>query len=205
MILTKALTNFTNYTEGNLSLLSATVLLAMNNNPYFLTPVPALPVLQASTDDFNASVAAAAGRDRTRIAEKNASKSLLQAMLSQTAQYVNTISQGDPVKINSSGFPQVKVRVPIILGEPQNISAKPSINSGSLVSKVKAVKGASAYIHYIAEGPLTEATVWKAVNSSRCKNMFTNLEPGKTYWVKVAAVGSNGQMTLSNEISQIVI
>jgi hypothetical protein len=47
--------------------------------------------------------------------------------------------------------------------------------------------------------------VWTSIASTRTAFTFTNLEPGKLYTVKVAAIGSNDQLEYSIAVTQYAL
>jgi hypothetical protein len=67
-----------------------------------------------------------------------------------------------------------------------------------MISAVAAVPGAKSYVHQIATEYLNEQTAWISNTSSTSKFLFTNLIPGKQYWVRVAVIGSRNQVVYTS-------
>lgn len=200
----KALINFSTYSDANLETKAEYILQLMTGNPAFTDPIPTLAELTTVLDRYSKALIDAAGLDRVKVAEKNKLRFKLEQMLGQLGTYVNYVALGDEAIITSSGFSVSKTPEPRIITNPANLTITNGINSGQLVSSVKAVKGASGYLHEIAADPLTDASVWKSTPSSRSRFTFNDLQPGKKYWVRVAAIGTKDQIAYSNNASQFV-
>jgi hypothetical protein len=54
------------------------------------------------------------------------------------------------------------------------------------------VVGAKIYVVEMTEDPLVEENFKAAGTSSKTRFEFTNLMPGKKYWVRVAGIGKDG-------------
>ena len=78
------------------------------------------------------------------------------------------------------------------------------IGPGMLHYSFYKVLGATSYIYQITADPtITADTVWTEVMGSKVKYTFTGLESGKRYWVRVLAIGKDGQCVCSEPISGI--
>lgn len=202
----KALINFAQYTFDGLESKAHTIIASMTNNPHFSSPVPSITdVSTAATAYTNALVAAKTG-NRADISLKNQKRQALELVLKQLAAYVNYTALGNRTIIISSGFDVSKEKEQIpALEKPSDIAVANGKNSGELVVSVTAVKGAVAYVHqYTLEAVPTEQS-WLSATTSTCKYVFSNLEPGKRYWCRVAAVGTKGQIIYSDPMQRIVI
>ncbi|CAN5205715.1 hypothetical protein BH11BAC6_BH11BAC6_09390 [soil metagenome] len=192
----KVLISFSKYSESVLVTIVTAALLAITGNLNFTTPVPSLASIQTLLDNFTTALAEAAGRDRTKIAIKNAIKADLIEAMKQLAIYINFICMGDLAKLTSANLPMSKIPAPRIIGNPENLRVTTGQNPGSLLVKTNTVKGADGYQFFIA--PVTgEAPVWTIEACSRSQFLFTRLDSGVNYQVKVSAIGSNGQVTYS--------
>ena len=101
----------------------------------------------------------------------------------------------------SSSCPLSKEPGKVYLDAPQNASLTNGVTSGSLVSQVQAVKGGRGYNHQMSTEPPTEATAWQNNLSTTSKFVFTDLLPGKQYWVRVAVSGSRNQLVYSSVVN----
>jgi hypothetical protein len=71
-----------------------------------------------------------------------------------------------------------------------------------MVASVKTVTGASSYRHEISAEMPTEKTLWESTVTTRAKFTYNNRTPGKQYWVRVAAIGTDGQVSYSPVATQ---
>ena len=201
----KALINFRNYSDSKLETVCGTILQSMTGNSNFLTPTPTLNTIQGMLDNYSAALINAATRDRNKVAVKNDYRIQLEQLMTQEANYVNCICNGDLPKLTSSGMPLSKLSQPRIIESPKTIFVEQGSNAGTVILKAATVEGASGYLHKVTPDPLTSNSQWQIVASSRSKYQFDNLEQGKKYWFMVAAVGSNDQVANSEVISQFVM
>ena len=175
--------------------LANTIVTAMTGNATFATPNPSLPALTTAKTTlatkiaaYNSAVAAAA----TALSDRNAALAVVNGQLTQLAAYVENISAGDAVKIESSGM---AVRAtPAPLGPmPQVLSvvATASDFEGALNVTWDAVRGAGSFEVHTSADPVTP-TSWTfkdmSVKSATTLNSFTS---GAKMWVRVRAVGAD--------------
>jgi hypothetical protein len=181
------------------------IIASITGNPFFTTPTPAITVVQAILNDYEAALADAASRDRNKVAVKKQLRKQLNAVLNQLGNYVNTQSAADVTKIVSSGFKISKLPQPRYVSAPENVAVKPGINPGSLVIKVKKDKAANGFTFMIRNADVTDNSEWTSVTSSRSKYEFTNLLRRTEYVVKVAVIGSNEQVAYSAAVSRFTM
>jgi len=201
----KVLLNFSKYTDGGFESKAGTILASMTDNDFFPTPVPALTVLADALEGYSQWLADADSGNRSDIAIKNTRRLALEAVLRQLANYINYTAAGDRSKLLTTGFDVSKEREPITITKPENMRVVNGKNSGELIASVKRVKGAVSYMHeYILEEAL-ETGNWTAFTSSSAKFTFTNLQPGKNYICRIAAIGAKGQIVYSDPVGRIVV
>ena len=193
----KAIVNFRSLRAAAIIPICEFIIASVTGNAFFPTPTPKLSELQAVLDSYTTALSEAASRDRNKVALKNQLRKQLNAMLNQLGTYVNMIADGDVTMIISSGFPLSKLPQPRYISAPQNLTVKQGQNPGTLVSKINADAAAKSYIHMITLAPLTEDSVWTSVTTSRSQYEFSNLQPGKEYFVKVAITGTKDQIAYS--------
>jgi hypothetical protein len=196
--------HFGRYKDADLNTLVAFIIESLTGNPYFTNPVPSLDEIIQLQEKYNAALIAAANMDRLQIAIKNQCRRELENALSQLAMYINYAGNGDESILTSSGFPLAKRPERIRVDSAGTVNIANGITSGELVVSIKAVKGASGYLHEITPEPVSANSQWQTVAGSRCKNIFRNLQPGQRYWFRVAAVGSNRQVVWSSVAGQYV-
>jgi hypothetical protein len=171
----------------------------------FPTPTPTLVDITSEIDNFSALLQSAANRDKVQVALKNQSKKTLLQMLSQLADYVNMVAQGDEVKLSESGFDLNKVPQPISMKGPTGLVLLDGGNSGELVLKFRRVEGASGYLYQYTTDPLLPEDGWVSIAATTTSFTFTGLTKGVTYYCRVIAIGGNQQRMNSivvNRVSQ---
>lgn len=201
----KALINFSRNSDSDLETLAESIMQGMTGNASFASPTPTLEDVQALLNSYSTALVNAATRDRNKVAQKNSDRTALEASLTSLGSYVNAVCNGNVVMLTSSGFPVSKLPQPRHIPTPENVIIEQGQEAGTLISKVPAVKGATGYVHQITPHPLTPDSEWEQFATSRTKYIFENLEQGKKYWFRVAAIGSNDQVATSSEVSQFVM
>jgi predicted phage tail protein len=104
--------------------------------------------------------------------------------------------------LTSSGFTLYKPAEPVYIDNPGNVTISNGITSGELVVSVDTVKGAKSYLHQIATELPNGTTNWTSASTSRSKFTYSNLQPGRQYWVRVAVIGSRQQIAYSPVATQ---
>ena len=171
----------------------------------FPTPSPSLTEIGEELVNYSGLVTSAATRDKVQIVFKNQSKQTIMLMLSQLADYVNLIAQGDEAILAQSGFDLNKVPEPISMGAPTRLVLLDGGNSGELFIKFKAVIGAFSYLFQYTADPLLANDSWVSIPATTTSYTFTGLTKGTTYYCRVVAVGANQQLMESivvNRVSQ---
>jgi hypothetical protein len=201
-----AISFLTSDPDPRLGATTETILNAMENNPNYPTPSPALPVVRASFDAYQAALAAAADGGVTLTSAKNARRNELVSLLRQLASYVQVACEGDMTKLLSSGFPvQKPSRQPIgLLPAPENLRVDLGVLTGSLDAKASPVAGASIYNWRVSAAEAPSAPL-QIAQTTAARTTFDELTPGKTYIVEVNAVGTAGPSNWSNPVSQMAL
>ena len=196
--------SFIRLTDSDLETKAGFILQSMTGNPNFLTPIPTLVDLQTALTIYSSALVNAEDRSRLRIAEKIQARQNLELLLGQLGMYVMYIANGDDVILTSSGFTLANVPEPQTIANPGQVTLSNGVSSGEMLAIVKAVYGAKSYIHQITANPLTDNSVWTNVTSSRSKMRYSNLKAGSKYWVRIAAIGSQNQTSVSPASSMYV-
>ena len=202
MKMQKITTSFSQYSDANLEQKAEYIRQKMTGNDFFPTPLPSLGDLEDLIDEYSAALTEAAGLDRTKVALKNEVRLNLEVLLAKLGMYVMNVALGNAAMLTSSGFTLSKPGDPLYIDNPGNVSIANGVTSGVLVVSVAAVKGAKSYLHQLATELPTEATEWVSTSSSRSRFTYTELQPGKQYWVRVAAIGSRQQIAYSPVATQ---
>jgi hypothetical protein len=194
--------SFTSYTDGDFETKAEYIHSSMTGNAAFTDPIPTLAEVQAAITQYSAFLVAAATLGRTAVADKNKSRKQLELLLGQLGMYVMYIANGDAAILTSSGFTLSKAREVRYITNPGNVVLTNGITSGVLTATVKAVAGATGYLYEISSTAPDDAPAWESTSSTRAKFTFKNLQPGKRYWIRVAATGSGEQIAFSPVASQ---
>ena len=201
----KALLSFAALSDGNLLARSQAITTSLTGNPDFPTTVPAIADVADMVSNFAEALAIAASGNRAAIADKNEKKQALIETLRQLAANITSTANGDRTMLLTTGFDISKEREPVVITKPENLQVTNGMNAGDLVVSVNAVKGAKAYMYEYTTDATQQENSWVATTSSKSKITFSDLEAGKTYYCRVAAVGAKGQIVYTDPVSRIVI
>jgi hypothetical protein len=167
----------------------------MTDNSHFPLLQDRLPAIKAAEEKFAADLAAAKTLGRQAVAVKNESRAVLEGLLNALALLIMAQTD-DVVMLVTTGFVLRKKNEPRVLNAPTSIKLSAGINSGEIASFVNKPRGAVGFLHQISEAEGSER-VWTSTATTSNKHLFTNLQPGKLYAVRSAAVGSKGQLAFS--------
>jgi len=198
----KISTNFVPYTDSGFQVKASVILSSMEGNPYITNPVPPLDTISQLLAEYTDALQKAASKDIVAITIKNNIRSVLEHQLARLALYVMYIADDNEAILVSSGYSLTKTPSPQKIDSAGNVMLRSGGNSGQLMAKIEAVKGAKSYLFEITPGSANEDTVWEDYNSSRCTFTFNKLQPGQLYSVRVAALGTGLQKTYSGVSSQ---
>lgn len=204
MKLQKISISFTRYSDADFLNKAEHILQSMTGNASFPDPIPTLADLQAAVTKYSNDLIAAAGLGRINVAEKNKSRQVLEQLLVQLGMFVMFVANGDAAILTGSGYTLTKEPEPRYITNPGNVTLSNGITTGEMLSTVKTGKGVINYLHEITAEAPADNTVWTSNPSSKSRYVFTNLVAGKQYWVRVAAVGSGGQVAYSTVATQFV-
>jgi Fibronectin type III domain len=178
---------------------------AIDGNPLYPSPTPSVAdmaagLATAQADQAALELARTAWRNAASTAE--ASMANLTGMLKLRASYVQTASNGNTDAIISAGFLVRGAPVPVgNLGAPMNLNLTLNGTAGMMYLDWTPVLNARAYNIQVSPAD-TMDRVWQPIRTSTTvRQMFENMELGKTYAFRVAAVGgASGQSPWSVEV-----
>lgn len=190
-----------NFTDKELAVQGHTVSDNLDDNSNFPTLKEAATEIKSASDILNGYLASMATGNKQVTAEKKQARTNLEDILRATALKVQDISEGDEIKILSSGFLTNKKRTPAgTLDQVVNVQIKPGKVSGSLNISWDVVSNAYSYEIRYTSNPKTDAPVYISITSTKSKVILENLIPGQTYIVQVAGVGSDPKRVWSVEV-----
>ena len=180
--------------------LGNTVVSKLTGNTHIPTPQPALATIEAANDAYKDSAGKAKKGSSEDKAQKNDDKEALLTLLRDYCTYVNMIAKGDEVILASCGLPLSKERQPSVLGVP-NAKVEAGENTGEVILSSPAVDGAVSYKHQYTSDPAV--AMWPEISSSTAKQKIENLQPGTVYSFRIVAIGTKGQVTVSETVSKM--
>jgi hypothetical protein len=199
MIKSKALTSFSELSDGNLESKAGFILSSLTENFNFTSPSPGLEVLAEARDAYSLSLTGARKGTRSEISIKKQKRAELIAVLNRLATYVNFIANGDRSILQTSGFDVNSENEPFpSLTRPTKVVISNGENPGELNVSVEKVPGALAYIYQYTLDPSLAEDSWQSKNSTYCKTTIKGLQQMKRYWIRVAVLGVKEQMMYSD-------
>ena len=179
------------------------ILQCMTGNANFPTPTPDLAALSAAITDYAAALANPASKANTAL--KNQLRAALIALLNQLALYVQMNGNNDETILLSSGYSLSKTKQPVgVLPKASNFKAVPLHNCMVKLSNQK-ITGADSYSYSYTTTPVTEASTWTSINSTKAKLVVSNLTSGSCYAFRVAGIGANPTIVNSDVITSYVL
>jgi len=189
--------------DSDLGTLAIHIVDSMENNPTFPDAPSELGAIKKLLPEYQTAVANAKGRNTVLISIKKDKKKELIALLTALAAYVTRTCNGDRTKLLSSGFPVSgeKGEQPMAVIQKLEVELGPP---GVLTTRVKRVAGARAYLHQYTTEPPSSDTVWTIEGSTLAFHTFSGLKSGTKYWLRVVALGRDGQTVYSPVESRII-
>lgn len=188
---------FSKYSDPGMLAKAQLIASKMKDNAYLPTPVPSLSILGDAITTYSNALTNALKLGTDNVAEKNKARKALVAILVELGQWVTFAANGDITIMLSSGFDVTKAPETQYLGTPEMVLLGSGPYSGTISARLTRVTGAINYNFQLCTELPDENTVWTTVSVSRSRYIFTNLQPGKQYWVRVAAIGTRDQVTYS--------
>jgi hypothetical protein len=205
MKIPKILFNFRRQSDSKFQTRAEAIETAMNGNPNFPAPVPAIADLTDAINAYSAALSGAQSRDRTKIEIKKDMRRQLETLLVNLAASVTCTAAGSRSIMISSGFDvnsgTMNAR---ILGTGENFQLRYGKNPGKVISSINGVANATKYIHQYTPDPVTANSKWTSIYSSSCKTTITGLEPLKRYWFRIIITGWRNQQVQTDAISKTV-
>lgn len=210
MIMAKrtARSGFKTLRDNDLLNQAGTVLLAMDGNANFPTPVPDMATVQTAFEDYKIKLEAASKQgsplDKSL---KNDAKQVLAALLKRLGFYVNTVADGSLSIILSSGFPPAGMPVRLLPpATPERLKLTDWLQSGQAQVLFDPVAEAWMYEYAMSSEKAPDGgIVWPEPLTTRKSrgNVIAPVIPGVTYYVRVRARNGAGFSDWSDPVSLI--
>lgn len=173
------------------------------NSANFPTPDPTLASVTTLATEFETAInEAEAGGSYDKSVRDSKKEELIDTM-HNLGNYVLFTAKGDRLIAESSGFTIAKNPTPQPpIEKPGGLVLTDGANAGELMLLFKRVMGSRSYMYQISLDP-TDETKWVTQHGTIRKNLFTGLESGKRYYVRVVALGTNSQVVYSDVVSRV--
>jgi hypothetical protein len=175
----------------------------MTGNSNFSTPDPTLASVTTLANQFEQAINdAEAGGSYDKSVRDSRKEELINTM-HNLSNYVLFTAKGDRLIAESSGFTIAKDPSPQPpIEKPEGLNLTDGANAGELLLLFLKVLGARSYMYQISLDP-TDQTKWVTQHGTVRKNLFTGLESGKKYYVRVVAIGTGNQIVYSDTVSRV--
>ncbi|MBO9701851.1 MAG: fibronectin type III domain-containing protein [Sporocytophaga sp.] len=189
-------------------ILARQIVQALTANEHFPTPFPSLEIVGSTIGELDkafAEVKQARQTVSTRLSILEDKSSEFDSVMNQLAAYVESTAKGDEVKIKLAGMNVKAPKTPsAIPSAPVNLQAV-AANEKEIELSWESVKGAKSYVVQLTSD-LSKDDSWSvAIISTKARATIKNLESGKKYWFKVAAIASAGQSAWSHPATKYAI
>lgn len=129
----------------------------------------------------------------------------LDSILTQLAAYVENTANGDEIQIKKAGMSVKSSKTPTgIPSVPVNLQTI-AASEKEIELSWDSVKGAKSYVVQLTSDISKDDSWIIALVSIKSRTTIKNLESGKKYWFKVAAVASAGQSAWSDPATKYAI
>ncbi len=200
--------NFIRYKENELLSQAGGIVQRMKDSAVFPHPKPSIKKLEAALLDYRMKVQAAMGGGKIYVEAKKESKANLAKLLQQLAFYVNSVADGNLVKLYSSGFPVLAhKRKGSSPDTPSMLYIKDGNRSGEVYLGFKPVGRDMLYEYVLATGTDKKGRpLWGEVKTTTrsFRNYETGFTPGVDLYFRVRARNKHGVSNWSDTISLMV-
>ena len=195
--------DFAKLSDAELATRTLLVLTCLTDN---FTDIPFLAQLQALYNEFVAKMALAQEGSRAAKAEKNVVRRDLVDLLVGGIPFMEVTCEGDEVLALKTGYTLfTRHGASPVLQPATNLAVTNGVNPGELELRFAKVASAYSYSYQYTLHPPAEGGAWASEVGTRIRHTFTGLQAGQRYWVRVVAVGRNGQTTTSEAILSRIV
>lgn len=172
----------------------------MKGNPNFPDPVVKIMDFLLKADALEKAMEAATFGSRQSKLLRDQLLAECLVMLDALASYVRGVCNGDPVKLESSGFQLAKEPQVLPLFAPTGLKVVRTAIAGMMKLSWKKEKGVVLY--YLEQQEEGSSTWTRILSTTRVRHTITGLTTGKEYSYRVQAVSSQGISPMSEVVSQ---
>jgi hypothetical protein len=192
---------YNSWSDKKLATETVKIQTAITGNTEFPDTTPSAADYATAVSAYTAQLGKASStRDVNAVAAKNARRRELIASTVTLGTSCSLIANGNLEMLLSTALPLRRKAQPVVLAKPSNFRCTNGINPGELDLKVDTMDGVASFSFTYTEYPPAETAVWTTVTSSKSSCTLTGLTPGKKYWIRVAAIGTKGQMVWGETI-----
>jgi len=160
--------------------------------------------LEKSRELLEKAIEIAAFGDTRGIASRNLFEKRIDDVIRKAAAYVNHESNGDEALIEAAGFElRKRNNKPSALTKPKELKIERTKTSGQLKLSWKPVKNSRNYMVQFGFKIPSKKTNWDTHFSTRSRYTLDTLKPGKTYCIRILAVGAKG-VSQPSEVVEIM-
>lgn len=177
------------------------------NAALFVTPNPTIAVFSALITAANTKIAAydsAVASTATALADRDAALAALRASFTQLGDYVQNITAGDKVKIESAGIPVRADRTPSVMTQVLNLVLTAGDFPGTLDVAFDPPTGAKSFEVQTSSEPVTDTTWAFKMSLAKSSGTIPGLTSGSKVWSRVRAVGASGVGPWSDPAVKVV-
>lgn len=179
------------------------IVVQMTGNANFTTPSPTLANITGAANAAETAYEAALDGGKTLKAVARAKEQVLRNLLTLLASYVDNVSQGDTIKILSSGmFVKSPATAHVVPAQPVIVKAVPGVHSGEVRIRVNRVAHANTYK---VEANIGDGGVWQLAGIfTQSKMVIDSFTPHSVIRVRVTAIGPGGTSQVSDDAEAVV-
>jgi hypothetical protein len=197
------LRSFNQGRDGDLVTIAHRVAMSLKNNAEFPNPPKPIAVLEQALHDYQVALSNAAGRDKAMVSIKNDKRAELRALLTELADYVISVCNGNKTMLLQSGFDLVRQKGEVLLQAITNLEVEIG-PPGQAITRTKSIVGARTYVHEYTKDPLMGENSWVSKITTERQFTFTDLISGVRHWFRVKAIGFGGQTVQSPVVSRYI-
>lgn len=201
----KIICSFNRGRDGDLLNDSGSVIQHLTKNvALFPNPNPTVAELMKVTEEYRVALYNAKGLDTWLVSIKNDLRAVLRSMLTQEAEYVSSVANGDRTVLLASGFSLAKAKGEVTKLKPIEKLTVDTESPEQAVLRVTRVKGAKAYVYQYTTDAVGSESLWvsKTITEPIC--VLSGLQPGVKYSFRVIAIGPGDQSVYSPIVSRFI-